>query len=149
MKYVPPPLQALIWAGIAWLLVGAFPGQRLELAFGPALVGVLLILGVALDVVALSAFFKRKTSINPINLAGTEQLVTDGPYRYSRNPMYLGMLCYLLALTYWLDNPLAAIAPLGFIMVMNRTQIAREEALLAEKFGAAYQRYCEQVRRWI
>ncbi|MGB0957855.1 MAG: methyltransferase family protein, partial [Litorivicinus sp.] len=60
-----------------------------------------------------------------------------------------GMLCYLLALMYWLGNPIAAIAPLGFVMLMNRTQIAREEAMLRATFGQEYSQYCSRVRRWV
>ncbi len=149
MKYFVPPLQALLWAFIAFTAAQLTPGLAMGLSFGSALTMALVALGLSLDVIALTFFFKRKTSINPISLAGTATLVTDGPYRYSRNPMYLGMLCYLLALMYWLGNPIAAIAPLGFVMLMNRTQIAREEAMLRATFGQEYSQYCSRVRRWV
>ena len=148
MKWFVPPLQAGFWALIAYFLSSQFTGLAFETQASWVFVGGFVGLGLVLDIMALMQVNKAKTSVNPVQLDATVHLVTDGVYRISRNPMYLGLLCYLLGVTYALANPMAAIAPLGFVLLMNATQIKREEAALAQQFGEEYDRYCKEVRRW-
>ena len=79
----------------------------------------------------------------------TTQLVSTGIFRFSRNPMYLSLLLMLIAWALWLGNSLAWLGVIVFILVMNRFQIAREEAYLESKFGDEYRRYKQKVRRWL
>jgi protein-S-isoprenylcysteine O-methyltransferase Ste14 len=75
--------------------------------------------------------------------------VDSGIYRFTRNPMYLGMLLVLTAGAVYLGN-LAAFAVLPvFVVCMNRLQICPEERFMQEKFGEAYRDYTARVRRWI
>jgi len=94
-------------------------------------------------------FFIRKTTINPHDFKHTTQLVSTGIFQFSRNPMYLSLLLILIAWTLWLGNSLAWLGVIVFILVMNRFQIAREEAYLESKFGDEYRRYKQKVRRWL
>ena len=110
---------------------------------------VLAAAGVALDIAGLAHFLRAKTTINPLNPTAASALVVRGVYRFTRNPMYLGMALLLLAWSIYLGN-VAALALLpAFVLYMNRFQIAPEERALEARFGAEYSRYCARVRRWL
>lgn len=92
-------------------------------------------------------FNRRKTPVRPF--AEAEVLVTDGPFRVSRNPIYLGMLLVLAGvalrmgtLTPWLVLP-------AFVMIINRRIIKPEEEMLARKFPETFAIYRSKVRRWL
>lgn len=72
-----------------------------------------------------------------------------GPYRFTRNPMYLGMVLILLAWCLWLGNAAALLALAAFVGYITRFQIVPEERALAGRFGAAYEDYRRRVRRWV
>jgi protein-S-isoprenylcysteine O-methyltransferase Ste14 len=78
----------------------------------------------------------------------TEALVTDGPYRYTRNPMYVGMLVILTGWAIYLGNVGAFLLLPLFIVVLNRQQIIPEERMLEAKFAGVYRAYRERVPRW-
>lgn len=84
--------------------------------------------------------------MNPDNAA---KLVTIGIYRVSRNPMYLGMLLFLLAWALFLSNYAALFPPVLFVISMTLFQIKPEEKTLHNKFGPEYDDYSRRVRRWI
>jgi len=143
----PPPL-----AYVAGLLAGA----GLELAFPvdwpPTAVAVAgAVAGVALwlafDGSAMLTFRRAGTSMVPFK--PSDALVTSGPYRHTRNPMYVGMVfLYLgLALAFGLVWAMALL-PLVLVAV-DRFVIAREEAYLERRFGEPYRAYRKQVRRWL
>ena len=103
--------------------------------------------GVLLAAGAVVLFRRAGTTPNPTR--PTTALVIHGPYRFTRNPMYLGLgLCYLgatlLVNSVW---PLALFPAL--IVLVRRCVIAPEEAYLARKFGAEYRAYQARVRRWL
>ena len=78
-----------------------------------------------------------------------EELVSTGPYAYTRNPMYLGMALIYAGLAIGFDGPIA-FALLPFVLIAIQTQvIAREERYLEAKFGDDYRRYKAEVRRWL
>lgn len=76
-------------------------------------------------------------------------LVAHGPYRLSRNPMYLGLLLWLTAYALFLGSVLPWLVLPLFIAAMTVLFIRREEALLEATFGAPYRRYRARVRRWL
>jgi protein-S-isoprenylcysteine O-methyltransferase Ste14 len=92
-------------------------------------------------------FKKMKTNTSP--LKPPTILVTDGIYRYSRNPMYLGLVLALLGVwTLWGSlSPLAAV--IAFILIIDRWQIPSEEKMLKDKFGSEYENYKSKTRRWV
>lgn len=106
-------------------------------------------IGLSLDAIALVHFLRSRTTVNPLKPDSASALVTGGIYRFTRNPMYLGLATLLLAWAIYLGN-LAALAgvPL-FILYMNRFQIAPEERALEARFGAEYRLYRARVRRWL
>jgi protein-S-isoprenylcysteine O-methyltransferase Ste14 len=76
-------------------------------------------------------------------------LVTTGVYRFTRNPMYLGLLLTLLAWAAFLFNPVALLFVPIFVLYINRFQIKPEEQVLSSLFGAEYMAYKGRVRRWL
>lgn len=87
------------------------------------------------------------TPIRPTDRASS--LVTSGPYRFSRNPMYLGIVVMLLGIALWLGSWPMLIAPVGFFVFMSLVFIPYEERRLLETFCDAYASYAQSVRRWI
>lgn len=95
------------------------------------------------------ALRKQKTTLDPMQPAKTNHLVTSGVYRYSRNPMYLALLILLIALAIRSANAAATAAPLFFRWYITVFQIKPEEESLKSRFGARYNHYAKQVRRWL
>ena len=146
---IPPLIQYLLCASLAWGISLLTPSVTLNHIVLKAAGGLLLLCGITLLGSAVLAFIKHKTSVNPVNLDQTQYLVTDGFYRYSRNPMYLGFLLLLIGQAALLTNLGAFIAPLIFYTVMTTIQINPEEKALTLKFGEAYIAYCQKTRRWL
>lgn len=145
---VPPPIVAAIFAGLAWLLAKAGPAWSDFPGLGKA-GAVVMLSGLALDVLGLVVFLRARTTVNPLKPDSSSAVVTTGIYRYTRNPMYLGMLLVLTGWVVYLAAPLALLAPVGFAAYITRFQILPEERILLEKFGEPYRDYLGRVRRWI
>ncbi len=143
-----PPLVMLIFAGFMYALAEFLPFGDFDF-FGRKQLAVVL-LGMAILVMGLGLlqFARAKTTTNPIDLKKTSQLVTGGIFKYTRNPMYLGMLLILLAFGLKLGNAFNTLVAAGFVYYMNHFQIKREEEALTELFGKAYRMYCKATRRW-
>lgn len=108
-----------------------------------------LVLGLALDIHALLAFRRRQTTPNPLQPENAKHLVIEGAYRFTRNPMYLGMA---LILSGWslVRASLSGLAVVPvFIWTLNQVQIIPEEKQLAQSFGESYITYLKRVRRWL
>ncbi len=146
---IPPPAYMLLFAGLMWLLDRHLP--LLEWIPAPWNKGGLGIIAAALllDLSSLLLFFKRHTTPNPFTPEKASQLVTSGMYRYTRNPMYVGLLTVLTGWAIYLGSlsPFFLI-PL-FMGVLTHQQIIPEEKILEEKFGQAYLDYKQSVRRWL
>lgn len=146
---IPPPLVAAVSAaliyGAATLLplVAISPSLRL----GAALV--LATAGVWLDVSGLIAFRRAKTTVSPLSPQNSSSVVSSGVYRFTRNPMYLGLACLLLAWAVYLASAWALLVVPAFMAYITRFQIKPEERALATRFGSAYAAYCARVRRWV
>jgi protein-S-isoprenylcysteine O-methyltransferase Ste14 len=146
---VPPPLVALLCGLVAWWLAPLGPALPWPEALRAGLAGALLLAGVAMDFSGLVAFVRRHTTVNPLKPGNSRALVTSGIYRFTRNPMYLGMACVLAGWAVWLAAwpPLAA--PVLFALYITRFQIRPEERVLRQLFGQPYDDYTRRVRRWL
>ena len=102
-----------------------------------------------LDLSGLIAFRQARTTINPLAPDKSTAIVRSGPYRFTRNPMYLGMVMILLGICAYLANALSAFAVVVFVAYITRFQIMPEERLLSEKFGEPFMHYKQSVRRWL
>jgi protein-S-isoprenylcysteine O-methyltransferase Ste14 len=101
----------------------------------------------ALDGAAMVSFRRAHTSVVPMN--PTTALVTSGPYRLTRNPMYVGMALLYVALAFAFGVMWALLLLPAVILVIDRFVIAREEPYLERKFGQSYRDYTLRVRRWL
>lgn len=108
---------------------------------------VLLALGLLLGVSAIGLFRRAGTNVNP-NQPVTS-LVFDGPYRFTRNPMYLGLTCLYLAAALFARSMWACVLIIVVLLVIRFAVIAREERYLDIKFGDEYRSYRARVRRWL
>lgn len=146
---VPPPVVAVALAFAMWAVARvAIPLDvpfylRVAVAAGIALVGG------AFSVAGITAFRRAKTTVNPMKPETTSSLVTDGVYRVTRNPMYVGLTCVLLAWAMFLCVPWTLAGPVAFMAYITRFQIAPEERVLIATFGEAYRGYMTNVRRWL
>ena len=148
--------QVIIRPPLAWALavIAAFALDWLmPLPFVPAAVPAPW-LGGAVFVVALALFawaiatITRAGSNVPTNMP-TTSIVDTGPYRFTRNPIYLGMMLGLDRSRHCLRQPLAAGDAVPFALVIRYGVVAREEAYLERTFGEVYRRYRARVRRWL
>jgi protein-S-isoprenylcysteine O-methyltransferase Ste14 len=106
--------------------------------------------GLSFDLAGLLAFRASRTTVNPMRPERASSLVTHGVYRITRNPMYVGMVCLLLAWGLYLAHwPALLAGPLAYVLYLNRFQIAPEERVLLDLFGPSYRSYMGQVRRWL
>ena len=146
---IPPPVQMLSTGFAIWLVARTFPQWQIMLPYQRE-VGTLLIgIGILIEVASIVEFIRARTTINPIDPDKTRALVTNGLYRISRNPMYLGMVVLLTGWAIRLGNPLNVILIAAFVFLITVLQIKPEERILRDKFGPAYDAYCKKVRRWI
>jgi len=146
-KRIPPPLIAMLCVLIIFLSKSIFPSfvfsYKLQLGIFVSTIGFLLL------IVSIKSFIDSKTTINPLNLKKSTYLVTSGVFRFSRNPMYLGMLLFLLGTAIILNIIGGLIISILFIFYMNFFQIIPEEKALQNLFGKNYRNYRKTVRRWI
>ncbi|MEI7429152.1 MAG: isoprenylcysteine carboxylmethyltransferase family protein [Betaproteobacteria bacterium] len=146
---LPPPLIASL-AGLGmWLTSQQTPELTLLWRWHLEIACLLALSGGLFDISGALAFYKFRTTINPLKPANTSAMVTCGVYRYSRNPMYCGLLLMLCGWAIYLSHPLAFLGLPAFVAYLNRFQIIPEERVLSEKFGAEYAAYCNSVRRWL
>ncbi len=146
---IPPPIIAIACAILAWALALYTPA----LAYTPPgrliIMAILVLAGLALDISGILVFRHAKTTVNPLAPGKSTAIVQNGPYRFTRNPMYVGMAIFLLSYCVYLKSPVAIIAVVVFVAYITRFQIIPEERFLLEKFGEHYARYTKSVRRWL
>jgi protein-S-isoprenylcysteine O-methyltransferase Ste14 len=144
---LPPLLLVLILAMTMLVVDRALPLFRVLHPPVAYLGAAAVALGILIVVISAGLFRLRETTINPFGEPAI--VVQDGLYRFSRNPMYLGMLLVLTGIGVWLGNLFALLVAPAFVAIMTRWHIMREEQLLEDRFGDMYRAYRSRVRRWI
>ena len=147
MTKIPPPILVLILVMSIY-----FSQNQLEIIYVPykhSISILLLLAGTLILINPVFKFIKSKTTVNPVKFAKVNKLVTSGIFKYSRNPMYLGMILIIISTTIFYLNYYSVITPFIFYFWINRFQIKREEIFLKEKFGKEYLLYKSKTRRWI
>ena len=147
MIKIPPPILVLIL-----IISNYFSQNRLEIIYLPYKYStsvLILLVGSLILINPVFKFIKSKTTINPVKFAKVNKLVTTGIFKYSRNPMYLGMILIIISTTIFYLNYYSVTTPFIFFFWINRFQIKREEIFLKEKFGKEYLFYKSKTRRWI
>jgi protein-S-isoprenylcysteine O-methyltransferase Ste14 len=148
MLKLPPPIWALAYVLIAagasylagWPRLPGLPLVPLAVA--------LTVLGVALIVAAAALFRREGTELNPSSTTN-RKLVTSGPFRFTRNPMYLGLMIVTLGIAFWVGAWPMFLAPVATFATTNCVFVPFEEAKMRNQFGEAFDAYAGKVRRWI
>ena len=141
-----------------FIFLGALALGLLLHAVGPKLVflhvlglritgGLLLVGGLTLSAAVVRQFRRAGTPVSPRR--ASRQLVVSGPYRFSRNPDYLGQALVVVGLALLLNAPWVFLALLPALLLVRYGVIAREERYLDRRFGSEYGRYRHRVRRWL
>lgn len=146
---IPPAVVALIAALGIWLLSGWTPFLIVDLPLRKPLAALLVACGGISGFAGIFMFRATHTTVDPRHPSAARVLVTGGIYRFTRNPMYFGIVLILMAWVVFLGNFLSLILVALFVVYMNRFQILPEERALAENFGDPYRQYQQQVRRWV
>ena len=146
---IPPVVLVAITALLMWSISGRLPGLDVSDSIRIGLVVLFVIFGVSTVIAGILAFRKSQTTVNPSKPELATSLVTTGIYRWTRNPMYMGMCFVLIAWGVFLSSLPAIALVFGFVLYMSRFQIAPEEAVLLKMFGEKFATYKNQVRRWL
>ena len=144
---IPPPIVTFI-CGLAIYFSKTFFNQFFS--YNSNTISLfLLILGLTVFILAVKAFNRKKTTVNPLEPRQASSLVSSGIFKYSRNPMYLGMLIILLSLSSKFNLIGGMIISLFFYIFITKFQIIPEEAAMNELFGNEFIVYSNKTRRWI
>ena len=146
-RVIYPPMWLLIGIIATFVLNEYFPGPRFTSLEGQLAGGALIVIGLALLVVAGGLFQRAGTNLIPFR--EVTALVTTGVYRYSRNPMYLGMASVLLGLAITVGATTALLVPPVFMAIIEFRYIRPEEEMLRGVFPEEFPAYCQRVRRWL
>jgi protein-S-isoprenylcysteine O-methyltransferase Ste14 len=146
---VPPAVAGLVVAALMGLAARLATSLDFAMPGRTALSLLLALAGIGAALAGVASFRRARTTVNPMRPDAAASLVRSGIYRFTRNPMYLGMALVLLAWGVWLANALSLALVASFVLYMNRFQIAPEERALAGLFGPDFEQYRRSVRRWI
>jgi protein-S-isoprenylcysteine O-methyltransferase Ste14 len=146
---IPPPIVALLTAAAMCAVARWLPLVSFHLPRATLLGIFVAAVGGIVSTAGTWSFRRAKTTVNPLHPERASSIVTTGIYRYTRNPMYLGLLLVLAGLFLALGDLSAALGPAAFVWYISRFQVAPEERALQAKFGAEYVAYQARVRRWL
>ena len=148
MVKLPPPIWTVLFvlagAAVSWL--AGWP--QIPWLHRPPLGIALVVLGFVPPLWAFGLFRREGTELNPTS-ATNSKLVTAGPFRFTRNPMYLGLVVISLGIAVWVGAWPMFLAPLASFATSNWVHIPFEEAKMRRQFGDAFDGYVGRVRRWI
>lgn len=145
--FIPPPILLLLAIGISYGISKLIPtfaiiGQPL------GTLGLMLIVsGIGLFIWTVQFFQKHRTTLDP--RGKPSNLITEGPYRLTRNPIYLGFFLIALGTALYFANILAIVGPVLFFYFISSFVIPFEEDTLSRTFGKTYHSYRTRTRRWL
>lgn len=146
---VPPVAQFVAMALGMWMIAKYTPALTIDIPARRVFVVLFICLGGFFAIPAVRAFRSVDTTVDPRSPEKASRFIVNGVYQYSRNPMYLGLLCLLIAWALYLSDVLGFVGPPLFVLSMNHLQIRLEEQAMEARFGDDYRVYRKSVRRWI
>ena len=146
---IPPALQVAIFATLMWIIKKTTTFIHFDFEEQKTVSWIVFGMGMLIEIIAIYAFRKARTTANPLHPSKTSKLVIVGIYKISRNPMYLGMLFILVAFVVELGNLFTFPILILYVWYITIFQIKPEEKVLTKLFGSDYSTYCTKVRRWI
>ena len=146
-RVIYPPMWLAFGIVTIFVLNEFYPGARYTSVAGQVIGAGFILIGLVLLVIAGGSFRKAGTDMIPFKTVSA--LVTTGVYRFTRNPMYLGMALVLLGCSVTVGASSALIVPPVFMVIIETRFIRPEEGMLRELFPDDFPAYCRQVRRWL
>ena len=144
---IKPPIIALIYLAISLILHFLLTKIKI-IKFPYDSIGILIsVFGILLTTLGIKTFKKNETTKHPFGKPTA--MVTNGPFRLTRNPMYLGLTLFLLGIAVIVGTIPMFLAPAAFFSTINISFIPREEKLLKNIFGGRFFEYKRRVRRWV
>lgn len=144
---MPPALLLVFFLGVAWAMT--LINTPLLLPYSVQVSSVFLGIGIIVIVAGIIEFRRHKTTVNPMSPEDASNIVSSGIFRYTRNPMYLGMLLILIAGVLQTLTLLSLLLLPAFVWYLTQYQIKPEERILTTQFGESYCRYLKTTRRWL
>jgi protein-S-isoprenylcysteine O-methyltransferase Ste14 len=146
---IPPPIIGVVFGLVIWLISMVTPQYDISITLRTVLSIALVCCGFGCAIAGGIAFKKAQTTVNPLKPETASTLVNTGVFKYTRNPMYLGLTLLLLALTFYLFAPFSIVGVFAFVLYIDRFQIQPEERALLELFGDEFIDYKNRVGRWL
>ena len=144
---IPPPIVTLVFGLSIYFSRGIFQVVEIKYSFYFGIL--LLLLGFVILISAVRLFRKDKTTVNPLSPEQATTLVTDGIFKYSRNPMYLGMALVLGSIAVFFNIIGGIILVALFCAYITKFQILPEERAMRDLFSDDFDKYTKVTRRWI
>ena len=144
---IPPPIVTLVFGLCIYLSKSFFPEFSFSILSSLSIIS--FIVGISVLVTAIISFKNHETTVNPISIEKASSLVVTGIFKYSRNPMYLGMSFILLGLTLKYNLIGGLIFTGLFMLFITIFQIKPEEVAMEKLFDQEWKDYTKNVRRWL
>jgi protein-S-isoprenylcysteine O-methyltransferase Ste14 len=145
-----PPVAVFLIAGAGMWLLGHYCTAAAVVVPGAGIIAAgCAAAGIAVGAAGLGAFRRHGTTVHPMHPGKASTVVSTGVYRFTRNPMYLGLALVLAGWAVRLGNVAGMLLLPLFMAYMTRFQIVPEERALLERFGADFSTYRARVRRWL
>ena len=142
---IPPLIWLAFFSTVMWMSAKLCPVLIFDFPFRRELTLLIVAAAVFFMLAGVQAFKKAQTTVNPLQPGNSSQLVILGIYRYTRNPMYVGMTLLLSAWFFILGCIVNCVFVLGFVVCINNLQILPEERILKVKFGEEYNDENEEI----
>ena len=144
---IPPPIVTLFFGLCIYLSKSFFPEFSFSILSSLSIIS--FIVGISVLVTAIISFKNHETTVNPISIEKASSLVVTGIFKYSRNPMYLGMSLVLLGLTFKFNLIGGLLFTSIFMLFITIFQIKPEEIAMEKLFDQEWKNYTKNVRRWL
>ncbi|MCG7948472.1 MAG: isoprenylcysteine carboxylmethyltransferase family protein [Candidatus Thiodiazotropha taylori] len=144
---LPPPLIHIVSIGLGGAINHYFPVSLPHWVILQWVGAMLALSAIAITLWGMREFHASRNPVAPIR--PVNRLMVSGPYRFTRNPLYLSLILLQLGLALFFLNGWMAVLLLPVVIIVHVYVVAREEAYLLRRFGSDYQTYQERVRRWI
>lgn len=145
---VPPPVVMLVAGMLAWAGSVAFPAANVVFSGSSLLAVVAAAVGLLLNLYPKLLFRQARTTVNPFKPHASTVLLTNGIYRHSRNPMYLGHALILFGVASLLQNWVALLGVPAYLAYVTQFQVKPEERALMASFPTQFEQYAQSTRRW-
>ena len=146
-RIIYPPIWLVIGLGVIFALDAYLPGARFTGQVSWITGAGAILSGLVLLILAGGLFKQAETDLVPFK--SVTALVDSGVFRFTRNPMYLGMTLVLMGTALTVGAVTALLVPPAFMLIIQFRFILQEEVMLRGIFGQEFEDYCQRVRRWI